>query len=310
MPDRDDGPAKERKPLSASFENARPSLAEARRSSDKAHRLIRWLRDHRNLTQAKIGVELALDQTNVGRKLTSGGFDKDQLTIILDYAEKNELIQPTWLGEAAFIPHSLFYSMMNFFELKPHDQDNARAQLTGTYRLFRHSTEWDKDFVFGRLDITEDAEHPDDDASHTTALCVTIRQVRKKTRNQRGTDERLDGYIFKMRTGYVMLVKERGMLSNNFRCTVFNEGRIDEVGKRVDGTSVFPADTIHLVHAKGFAVGMDAGEIFFSPVYIDLVDSEREVEELDGQIDLCLEGENIPRRVATWLQGYKRELLK
>jgi hypothetical protein len=224
--------------------------------------------------------------------------------LIVDYIYARRLIYGTWIEQVHAIPHNLFYAMMDFFDIKESSQDNARGQLVGTYKLYRYSTEFEGEYVLGRVEIEEDHKNVRDGHEHdATALRVKIRQVKKPTELQRGGDEILEGYFFRIANMYVMLVKEA--ITQNLRCTVFKDFRHDIVGTNINPNSIYPANTNHLVDLDGFAMGMDGNLLFFSPVHLELVDDKDQLKQLVEILDIVPESK-VPPRVLQELRRYSR----
>ena len=283
-----------------------PSRAEAENDPAAFYRLIHFLQTRRTsrLQNKQLVEVLGVDKGTVSRKLNGRSFDKDERMYVLQYIYERRLIYGSWIGQVRSVPHNLFYLMMDFYDIKENSQDNARAEIIGTYRLWRYSSDLEKEYVLGRIDITEGNKHAGEgDAKDEPALCVTIRQVRKPNKLQRGTDEVLDGYFLRVSNMYVMLVRQQ--LTHNLRCTIFKDFRSDLVGQHVEKNSIYLPCTKHLVHLDGFAMGMDANLAFFSPVYIELVDKKEELAELDSTLDI-LPQSRMPKRILQKLKRYPR----
>ena len=77
---------------------------------------------------------LGVDKGTISRKLNGRSFDKDERMYILQYIYERRLIYGSWIGQVRSVPHNLFYSMMDFYDIKENSQDNARAEIIGTYR--------------------------------------------------------------------------------------------------------------------------------------------------------------------------------
>jgi hypothetical protein len=290
-------------------QHRQPSRAEAERDPKKFIELLEYLKERGKLPLTLIASALDIDKGTASRRMKSLNFDKDEMYSILQEMDSKKILFGKMLEQIHDIKHNLFYSMMDYFNIDEDKQDECRANLVGTYRLWRYSTEFDGEFVFGKLTIEEDKTNGDDDDNlDATALGVTIRQVRKKRSSSRETDEVLKGYIFRIHERYVMLVKQADEITHNFRCTIFKEGRNERIGRHRDKDSIFPEHTMHLVQNDGFAIGMDAGSVFFSPIYIELVDNRDELDQLDSELDLVGKAD-LPDRVLKKLERYKRGLI-
>jgi hypothetical protein len=100
-----------------------------------------------------------------------------------------------------------------------------------------------------------------------------------------------------------MLVRQK--LTHNFRSTIFKDFRSDLVGKNINKNSIYKANTEHLVTLDGFAMGMDANLLFFSPIHLELVDDRGELEQLDNMLDIVPETK-VPPRILQKLKRYPR----
>jgi hypothetical protein len=283
-----------------------PSRAEAENDPAAFYRLVKFLQTRRSnrLQNNQIAEELGVDKGTVSRKLNGRSFQQEEMVLIVKHIYDRRLIYGSWIEQVQSVPHNLFYSMMDFFDIKESSQDNARAQIVGTYRLWRYSSDLDNEYVLGKIEITEGKKNTGNgDDSDEPALCVKITQIRQPNELQRGTDEVLDGYFLRVSNMYVMLVRQQ--LTHNLRCTIFKDFRSDFVGKHRDKNSIYNASTKHLVHLDGFAMGMDANLLFVSPVYIELVDNRDELDQLDSTLDI-LPQTKVPKRILQKLKRYPR----
>jgi hypothetical protein len=283
-----------------------PSRAEAENDPAEFYRLVNALQTRRSnrLQSNQIAEALGIDKGTVSRKLNARSFDRDQRMLVLDHIYRRRLIYGSWIGQVRSVPHNLFYSMMDFYDIKENSQDNARAGIIGTYRMWRYSSYLEEEYVLGKIEITEGKKHGGEgDNKDEPALSVKIRQVRQSNEFQRGTDEILDGYFLRISNMYVMLVRQQ--LTHNLRCTIFKDFRSDLVGKHIDKNSIYKANTNHLVSLDGFAMGMDANLLFFSPIYIELVDNADDLEKLDSTLDI-VSSTKIPPRILQKIKRYPR----
>jgi hypothetical protein len=284
----------------------RPTRAEAERDPGKFYLLIDFLRTRPTnpLKLSHIVDAIGGTISTASRKLKDKRFSDDERILIVDEIFSRRLIHGSWLRQTKEIPHNLFYAMVDFFNINETSQDNARGRVAGTYKLWRYSTQHDGEYVLGKIEIEED--HNDANADQdceASALRAKIRQVRKASELQRGGDEIVEGYFFRISNMYVLLVREA--LTHSLRCTIFKEARHDLVGKNVNKNSIYKADTNHLVELDGFTLGMDGSSAFFSPVHIELVDDKYELEQLDGILDILPET-RVPRRILDTLKRYPR----
>jgi hypothetical protein len=89
------------------------------------------------------------------------------------------------------------------------------------------------------------------------------------------------------------------------RCIFFKHEQPSEIGQHLNPNSIYPANTPHFVELDGFAVGMDAGRLFFSPCYMELVDDKDKLEDLDESLDV-LPDQETPEEVRTRLKPFPR----
>jgi hypothetical protein len=284
----------------------RPTRNEAQEDPEEFYRLVDFLRSRstKRLELKHLAEALGCDPSNASRKLNGKTFSGDERGQIVDEIFRRRLIFGSWIEEVQQVPHNLFYAMMDFFDIKETSQDNARGVIVGTYKLWRYSTDLEGEYVLGRIDIEEDHKNLGSGHDHdATALRVKIRQIRKANEFQRGTDEIVDGYFFRISNMYTMLVRQQ--LTHNLRTTIFKDFRSDIVGKNITKNSIYKANTEHLVTLDGFAMGMDANLLFFSPVYIELVDDKDEIGCLDSMLDIIPESK-VPPRILQKLKRYPR----
>jgi hypothetical protein len=284
----------------------RPTRNEAEQDPESFYRFIAYLcaRPKKRLQVNHIADALGCDKGTASRKLSAKKLSADERGQVLADIYHRRLIYGSWIEEVQEVPHHLFYSMMAFYGIKENSQDNARGAIAGTYRLWRYSSDLEGEFVHGRIDIEEDHKNPvSGDDEGVGALRVKIRQIRKPGAFQRGTDEVLDGYFFRISNMYTLLVRQQ--LTHNFRSTIFKDFRTDVVGKNVNKKSIYKANTEHVVSLDGFAMGMDANLLFFSPVYVELVDDKDEIDRLDSELDVVPESK-VPGRILQKLKRYPR----
>jgi hypothetical protein len=284
----------------------RPTRNEAEQDPEAFYRFIAYLcaRPKKRLQVNHIADALGCDKGTASRKLSAKKLSADERGQVLADIYHRRLIYGSWIEEVQEVPHHLFYSMMAFYGIKENSQDNARGAIAGTYRLWRYSSDLEGEFVHGRIDIEEDHKNPvSGDDEGVGALRVKIRQIRKPGAFQRGTDEVLDGYFFRISNMYTLLVRQQ--LTHNFRSTIFKDFRTDVVGKNVNKKSIYKANTEHVVSLDGFAMGMDANLLFFSPVYVELVDDKDEIDRLDSELDVVPESK-VPGRILQKLKRYPR----
>src|SRR5579872_939631 len=196
----------------------RPTRNQAQQDPDEFYRLIAYLQSRRNkkLQVNHVADALGCSPGNASRRLRAKNLGDDERDLVLSEIYSRRLIFGSWIEQVREVPHNLFYSMMDFFDIHENSQDNAHGAILGTYKLWRYSADLEGEYVLGRVDIEEDHNDLDDDSDQdATALRVKIKQTRKANQLQRGTDEIVDGYFFRISNMYTMLVRQE--LTHNFR---------------------------------------------------------------------------------------------
>jgi hypothetical protein len=274
----------------------RPTRQEAEQASEKFYELIAYLHERRNaqrkLTWNKIGELLGIDPSNAQRRVETERLDKHECKIVLDYIydESRLIVDPDGLGLTE-IRDFLYFAALGFYDIKATSQDNARANLVGTYRLWRHSVENPDEFVHGRLDFEESEE--------SGALCAKMIQPLKPTPMMRASTEEFNGYVFRMSHMYVMLLRD--IANNDPRITIFPSFRDEFIGTDKNPKSVFTGTRKHVVHMEGFGMGIDGKKVFISPVYVELVDDKDELSRLNASLDVVSEADT-PQRIVKKLR--------
>jgi len=274
----------------------RPTRSEAEATPAQFYELIAYLQERRNakrkLTWQKIGEQLGIDPTNAQRRVNGETLDKAERKLVLDYIyeESGLIVDPAGVSLTEIRDH-LYFSILGFYNVKATSQDNARADLIGTYRLWRHSVENPDEFVHGRLDFYESEE--------SGALCATMIQSLKSRDLLRASTEEFNGYVFKVADMYVMLLRD--VANNDLRVTIFPSFRTEHIGTDINPKSVFPGTQKHMVHMDGFGMGIDGNKVFLSPVYVELVDEKDELDRLNASLDVVSEADT-PKRIVKKLR--------
>ena len=274
----------------------RPTRRESEDEPEKFYELIAYLRERRNaqrkLSWQKIGDLLGIDPSNAQRRVEAQKLDKPECKIVLDYIydESQLIVDPAGLGLTEMRDY-LYFAALGFYDIKATSQDNARANLVGTYRLWRHSVENTDEFVHGRLDFKESEE--------SGALCATMIQPLKSRPMMRASTEEFTGYVFRMSNMYVMLLRD--IANNDPRITIFPSFRDEFIGTDKNPKSVFTGTRRHVVHMEGFGMGIDGKKVFLSPVYVELVDDKDELSRLDASLDVIPEADT-PERIVKKLR--------
>jgi hypothetical protein len=267
----------------------RPTRSEAEKSAAKFYELVAYLRAKRNLTWQRLGEQLGIDASNATRRINGHSLGDDERRLVLHYIyDESKLISDPAGSEIAAIRDNLYYSLADFYGIKPTSQDNVRAHCLGTYQLWRHSVEDAGEYVHGRLDFFENEE--------TGALCARMIQPRKGRDFMRPSTEEVVGYLFRVADMYAMLLRD--IANNDLRITIFPRFRMENIGTDKNPNSVFPGTKSHMVHMEGFGMGVDGNNLFVSPVYLELVDDKDELEQLTGKLDVVPESAAPPRIVS------------
>src|SRR5262249_22809644 len=145
------------------------------------------------------------------------------------------------------VEDALYFSFLNFFRTRETSQDNARASIVGTYKLWRFSVEHENEYVFGKLEF---AENP-----RTRAVCAHMTQPKRAIDGTRETVERFSGYFFRVANMYLMVLRD--LLNNDVRATLFPRYKVDLIGTDVNKNSIFHGKHTHVVHLDGFGLGID-----------------------------------------------------
>jgi hypothetical protein len=289
-----DSKQKKRYPFGKGY--IRPTRSEAEATPEKFYELIAYLHERRDakrkLTWHKIGELLGIDPTNAQRRVESERLEEHECKLVLDYIydESRLIVDPDGLGLTEFRDY-LYFAALGFYDIKATSQDNARANLVGTYHLWRHSVENPDEFVHGRLDFEESEE--------SGALCATMIQSLKPKPMMRASTEEFKGYVFRMAHMYVMLLRD--IANNDPRITIFPSFRDEFIGTDKNPKSIFAGTRKHVVHMDGFGMGIDGKKVFLSPVYIELVDDKDELNRLNASLDVVSEADT-PKRIVKKLR--------
>ena len=190
--------------------------------------------------------------------------------------------------QMATIDDALYFAFLNYLDSRETPQDNARAQIIGTYKLWRYSAEHEGEYALGRVSVFED--------QNTRALCVSVILARNSSEGLRGTRDQFTGYLFDVSGMYLMIARDPR--TDDLRMTLFPRFRIDEVGTDINERSVFAGRQSHIVHMDGFALGIEGGNGYCSPIHLSLVDDVDELANIDELLDVVPEGDQrVPRRV-------------
>jgi hypothetical protein len=280
-----------------------PTRSQAEKDPKLFYELVTELLENRNplikkrVTLNALADVLGIDKTTVMRQLKEKKVGDDHRVLILDYLfVEKQAITGEWRERINF-PHSLYFALLKFFDIKETSQDNARAHILGTYELWRYSVEEEDEFVHGKITFRTD---PD-----TNAVCVDMIQPKKAVDDIRAATEEFEGYFIRVADMYAMLLKDKN--NNDLRITIFPRFRLEQVGRHIDKDSVYEPRTPHIVHLDGFGLGIDGNNLFFSPVFLVLVDNKPKLAGLDEKLDIVPE-DKVPPRILKRLRKYARIL--
>ncbi len=277
----------------------RPTRKDAERDPAMFAELLGALKpfDRSKLTSLKSLAGLLGDDASVStmsRKISGMRMSpQDRAEILRHIYDTLGLISRESREKLSAIGDAFYFAMLMYAGTSETSQDNARARLLGTFKLYRFSVEEQDEFLVGRIDIAEDAN------SH--ALRVEMIQPKQARDGLRGTFGRLTGYMFRISDMDLLFLRDG--LTNDIRMTIFPRSKLDTVGTDVNPNSVFAGSVKHVVHMDGFGLGIDGGRGFFSPVYLSLVDDVNELATLNDELDVLPESsEKLPRRVVARLK--------
>ena len=269
----------------------KPTRERAETIPEQFYELINYLYFKKKITWKKISTIIPIDPTNVERRIANQSLDEDQRKLILDYIyDDAKIILGSLADEIAEIRDNLYFSIIDFFSIKPSSQDNARDVILGTYQLWRHSVENEGEFVHGRVVFEQDDE--------SGAVHVHMTQPRKAKESMRASNEEFHGYFFRIADMYAMMLKD--VANDDMRITIFHRYRIEHIGADIDKSSIYEGSKRHIVHLHGFGMGIDGNNLFVSPVYLELVDDRDQIDGLEEKLDVVSENDT-PKRVVKML---------
>jgi hypothetical protein len=151
--------------------------------------------------------------------------------------------------QVSAIADPLYFALLNFLDAKDAVQDEARARLVGTYKLWRYALEHEDEVVLGKMTVSEDPR--------THALMTDVIVARKSAHGLRGSCNRFVGYLFSVSRMYFMITRNRR--TDDLRMTLFSRFRMDEVGMEINPRSIFAGRRNHIVHMDHARDGRQQG---------------------------------------------------
>lgn len=286
---------------SAAGERIRPSRTEGEEDPEKFLVLFDEFRNPETLSRKTIAAICGVSEGTVSNWLAAREFPEKARRSILKYMfEDQNLLSGATRRDLAEIPDALYFAFLNWIDVKETSQDNARARIVGTYKLWRYSVEHEGEYVYGRIRFQEDPV--------TRALKVDMLQPKTTHLGVHGSIETGHGYLFRVSHMYLMMIQDEH--TRDVRVTIFPRSKVDMIGTDVDPQTgaereganprcQFRGKNLHIVHLDGFALGIDGSSGFFSPVHLSLVDNLDEIAALDSQLDVLppSDRERVPPRV-------------
>jgi hypothetical protein len=276
----------------------RPTRSSAEKHSDDFYTLLEALRGPETLPLRKIA-EISGDtslnpEPNILRKIKSRTLSDDARKFLLRHIFDDErLVSGKAPRQLSTLDDALYFSFLNYFNVRDTPQDDARAHVTGTYKFWRYSVEHEGEFVLGKLTCFEDPQ--------TRALKIDVVMRRNAEDGVRRTCGHFSGYLFSVEPMYLSVVRQP--VTNEVRMTLYPHYRMNLVGTEVNPRSVFAGKQNHVVLMDGLMIGVDGRSCFHSPVHLSLVDDVDELAALDDLLDVVPEGDaRIPQRVVSKLK--------
>jgi hypothetical protein len=276
----------------------RPTREDAEQDIDQFYALLSVLRERRELPLKKIayitGDETGNPEASVSKKITSRTLPKEARDFILRYIfDEANLLSGASRKQLSAIQDAFYFAFLNYLAVKETSQDTSRARVLGTYRLWRPSVETDGQYVYGKIEFTEE---PD-----TRALAACMVQIRRPGPGDPGEKEVFTGYLF--RVSHMHLLVLRDVLAKSIRVTILTGSKPSEFGTDLNPKSPFKGTVKHAGWMDGFVLGVDGGRGFFSPLYLSLVDDVDELAGLDQELDIIgADDPRMPPRVLNKLQ--------
>jgi hypothetical protein len=271
----------------------RSTRDDAERSPDDFYCLLEEFRGSGLLPLRKIaeacGDSSLNPEPNILRKIQSRTLSEQARAALLGHIFGREsLLFGASRRQVSAIADPLYFVLLNFLDAKDAVQDEARARVVGTYKLWRHALEHEDELALGKMTVSEDPK--------THALMTDVIVARKSAHGLRGSCNRFLGYLFFVSRMYFMITRNRR--TDDLRMTLFSRFRMDEVGTEINPRSIFAGRRNHIVHMDGITLGMDGSKAFVSPTHISLVDDVDELSKLDEFIDVMPQNDGrVPSRV-------------
>jgi len=271
----------------------RPTRAQAEREPEKFYPLLEALRGPDTLPLRKIA-EIAGDtslnpEPNTLRKIRSQTLsDETRRSLLRHIFDDEQLVSRRMRRKLAGIDDALYFAFLEHFQICDTAQDQARAQVAGTYKFWRPHADLESEYVLGKLSCFEDPI--------SRALRIDIHTRKTGDGAGRRIDLHFSGYLFCLHGMFLTVARRLG--SEEVRVGLFPRFRINTVGTDVNSRSVFAGRQNHVVLMDGMTFSIDRRTCFFAPVHLSLVDDVDELAKLDEALDIVTEGDpRLPQRV-------------
>lgn len=275
----------------------RPTREDAEQCPDAFYHLLDGIRADLSLSDiADVTDEQTNNPTvNLHKKIKNKTLPAKARTRILRHAfDDAQLFSGHARAQLGMIEDAPYFALLNFFSAKETSQDKARARALGIYRFWRASVEHDDEFVFGKIEFSEDPA--------TRAVHARMTQAVRHPDGTVGAKEFFNGYLFRFAHMYVMLLRDTR--TNDPRISLFPTCKIDEVGIEVHPSSIFEGRALHVVYMDGYCLGVDGGRSFFAPIHLSLEQDTDKLVALDNEIDIVADGDpRLPHRIAKKLRA-------
>lgn len=276
----------------------RPSRDDAEQNPEDFYSWLESVRSSPHLKLSKLA-DITGDATNnpevnLSKKISARTLQpKDRKLIVRHAFEDAEVFSGRVRTQLSMIDDAPYFALLNFFRARETSQDKARARALGIYRFWRPSVEHDDEYVFGKIEFSEDPT--------TMAVHAQMTQTIRHPDGTPGAGEHYRGYLFRFAHMYCMLLRDQK--TSDPRISLFPTWKIDHVGVGVNPKSMFAGRSLHVVYMDGYSLGVDGERPFFSPLYLSLEDDVERLASLDDELDILCEGHpKLPSRVVKKLK--------
>jgi hypothetical protein len=246
----------------------------------------------KGITLEQLGRAIGLDSKDLtsamSKKVDAANFTEIQRKDALDYIyDTRKAFSETWRQDIKEFQDVLYFSLIDFFNVHETSRDNARTAFSGTYELWRHSIEDNPNYIHGKISFHADEK--------TDALRVEMTQRRQPSEGVRGGIETFSGYMVRVANVYMIILRDCG--NNDPRITLLPYTREEPVD--IASAQLSPGKVVtRVVEADGFVLGKDGGRLYFSPLFLSLVDDAQGLQALDAALDVTNKvADSVKRRL-------------